>query len=155
MKPSQVLAALPGLSKPDLAAIRAAADSLLGSQVSAGEQAATPLFDALQRALGLRLGWAEFQRTATYKPYKRGAHAIAGFLGSTFPMAENRSIRNALHSFMLECLMDDLKGRKVPISLGSMCSNLERTPEVFKAAFPGYIEGGLAHLIIQRMTKER
>ena len=144
MKPSQVLAALPGLSKPDLAAIRAAADSLLGSQVSAGEQAATPLFDALCRALGLRLGWAEFQRTATYKPYKRGAHAIAGFLGSTFPMAENRSIRNALHSFMLECLIGQPEGAQGANLIGQHVQQSESAhPKCSRRPSPATLRVGL------------
>ena len=154
MKPTQVIALLPGFSKPDLAAIRAAADSLLGSQVSANEGAGTPLFDALCRALGLRLAFGPFMATATYKAYRRGEQAIEDFL-NVLHWPRDRVMYNSILSFMLECLMDDLKERKVPISLGSVCSNLERCPEVFKAAFPGYIEGGASHLILNRMTKGR
>jgi hypothetical protein len=150
---SKILACLPTLSKPDLAQIRAAADSLLGPGAAPNDSPATPLFDAITRALGLRLGWAEFQAGTTYKPYKRGERAIAEFLGSTFPSAADRVQFNAMLTFMIECLVDDLKERKVPLSLGALCVNLERCPEVFKAAFPGYIEGGAAHLILQRMKR--
>ena len=85
------------------------------------------------RALGLRLGFAAFSQTATYKPYKRGEQAIADFLGTAFPSAENRTTHNALHGLILECLIDDLKARKVPLSLGTLCNNLERAPQVERA----------------------
>lgn len=158
---SKVLAALPGLSKPDLGAVRAAADSLLGprggSLVSPTEGAATPLFDAMMRALGLRLGFAAFQATATYKSYKRGASAVAVFLGDAAlkPFFKDRVTGNAFMTLLIDCLIDDLKGRHVPISLGTLCNNLERAPAVFRTAFPDYIENGHSGIILKAMTKEK
>ena len=150
---ASIIATLPTLSKADLAAVRGAADALLGPTAAPNDTPATPLFEAVTRALGLRLGFAAFSQTATYKPYKRGADAIAGFLGSTFPLAENRTTRNALHSLILECLIDDLKARRVPLSLGALCNNLERAPQVFRDAFPGYIEGGVVNVIMAKITR--
>jgi hypothetical protein len=150
---ASIIATLPTLTKADLAAVRGAADALLGPQAAPIDTPATPLFEAVTRALGLRLGFAAFSQTATYKPYKRGANAIAGFLGTAFPDAENKVTRNALHGLMLECLIDDLKARRVPISLGTLCNNLERCPQVFRDAFPGYIESGHGNIILRQITR--
>lgn len=156
---NKILAALPGLNQADIAAVRAAADSLLTpsgtSQAAVNEGAAVPLFDAVTRALGLRMGFAAFQGTATYKTYRRGSQAIDNFLAENLAEACTRVSRNAMLSLLVECLIDDLKGRHVPISLGTVCSNLERAPQVFRAAFPGYIENGLGHLIFKSMTRSK
>jgi hypothetical protein len=154
---SKILATLPGLSKPDLSAVRAAADGLLGPQggspVSANEGAATPLFDAMTRALGLRLGFGPFQATATYKAYKRGASAVALFLTeAALGASKDRITENAFLSLLIDCLIDDLKERNVPLSMGTLCNNLERAPQVFRAAFPGYIENGHSGVILKAMT---
>jgi hypothetical protein len=153
---SKILATLPTLSKPDLAQIRAAADSLLGPTAAPNKQAATPLFDAMTRALGLRLGFETFRATATYKPYMRGEEAVTLFIAQHFPaVCDSRVTYNAVLSFMVECLMDDLKERKVPLSIGTLCNNLERAPQVLKAAFPGYMEGGLSSVILNQITNGR
>src|ERR1700722_10978535 len=85
---SKILAALPTLTKPELVKVRAATDSLLGpsgaSQAVPNEGAATPLFDAMTRALGLRLGFVAFRATATYKSFNRGEVAVADFLTENF-----------------------------------------------------------------------
>jgi len=158
-KLSTILAALPALSQNDLAAVKAAADSLITpsgrATAAANEGAAIPLFDAITHALGLRMGFAAFQATGTYKSYRRGARAIDDFLAENLAEACDRVSRNAMLSLLVECLIDDLKGRHVPISMGSVSNNLERAPQVFRAAFPGYIENGLGHLIFSQMTRKK
>jgi len=155
MNTSKILAALPTLTKADLATVRGAADALLGPTAAPIEQAATPLLDALSRALGLRLGHG-FTTTQTYKTYKRGEEAVTEFVAKAFPtVCDSKVTYNAMLSLIVECLMDDLKARQVPVSIGTMCGNLERAPQVLMAAFPGYIEGGAAHIILQRVSKGR
>ena len=151
MKPDKIIAALPTLSKPELAQIRAAAEALLGPTAAPNDNPATPLFDVIQHTLGLRTGLGNLP-AATYKTYRRGETAVVEFVAKAFPQAcDNRVTYNGMLSLMLDCLIDDLKERKVPISIGTVCTNLERAPEVFKAAFPGYIEGGAAAIILQKV----
>lgn len=154
MTKAKILAALGKLSKADLKAVRAAADSLLGPQAAATDGPATPLLDVIQRTLGLRIGWQAFTAATTYKPYVRGEAAVAQFVAEAFPtMLDNKINHNAMLGLIVDCLVDDLKERKVPISLGSVCDNLERAPQCVKAAFPGYIEGGLTYLITNYITR--
>lgn len=153
---SKILAALPTLTKADLAQIRGAADSLLGPTAAPNKQAPTPTYDAITRTLGLRLPFVTFARTPTYKAYKRGEEAVTQFIAEVFPqVCDSRVTYNAVLSLMVECLMDDLKRRTVPISIGTVCTNLERAPEVLRAAFPGYIEGGASEVILRSITKGR
>lgn len=153
---SKILATLPTLTKADLATIRGAADSLLGPTAAPNKQAATPTYDAITRALGLRLPFVTFARTPTYKSYKRGEEAVTQFIAENFPhVCDSRVTYNGLLSVIVECLMDDLKQRTVPVSIGTMCANLERAPQVMRAAFPGYLEGGLSHIILDSITGRR
>ena len=149
---AKIIGTLPTLSKTDLAAVRGAADALLGPQAAPNQAAATPLFEAVTRALGLRLGFAAFSQTATYKPYKRGEQAIADFLGTAFPTFDRVSL-TAMTQLLVECLVDDLKARKIPLSLGTLCNNLERAPQVFRDGFPGYIESGHGSIILRQITR--
>jgi hypothetical protein len=149
---ASIIATLPTLTKADLAAVRGAADALLGPQAAPTDTPATPLFEAVTRALGLRLGFAAFSQTATYKPYKRGEQAIADFLGTAFQAPRDRVTLNAMMQLLIECLTDDLKARRVPLSLGTLCNNLERAPQVFRDAFPGYIESGHGSIILRQIT---
>ena len=148
-----IIATLPTLTKADLAAVRGAADALLGPQAAPIDTPATPLFEAVTRALGLRLGFAAFSQTATYKPYKRGEVAIADFLGTAFQAPWDRVTLNAMMQLLIECLTDDLRARRVPLSLGTLCNNLERVPQVFRDAFPGYIESGHGNIILRQITR--
>jgi hypothetical protein len=150
---SKIIATLPTLTKADLAAVRGAADALLGPQAAPIDTPATPLFEAVTRALGLRLGFAAFSQTATYKPYKRGANAIADFLGKAFSVEFSMLEYHAINQLLIECLTDDLKARGVPLSLGTLCNNLERVPQVFRDAFPGYIESGHGNIILRQITR--
>ena len=152
MKPdaSKIIASLPTLSRADLSAVRGAADSLLGPQATPLEQPATPLYAAITRALSLKLGWGAFTHTSSYKQYKRGSEAITSFMAESFPALDQR-LQTALHGLMIDCLVDDLRQRRIPLSMGTVCSNLERTPQVFRDAFPGYLESGHGQFIIERL----
>jgi hypothetical protein len=152
MQTSKIIAALPTLSKPDLAQIRAAADSLLGPQAAPNQAAPTPLLDAITRALGLRGGFVHTLPGATYSQYKRGEVAVTDFVAKAFPQAcDSRVTYAAMMGLIVDCLLEDLRGRSVPLSIGTVCSNLERAPQVFRAAFPGYIEGGASAIILQKL----
>jgi hypothetical protein len=153
MKAAEIIAALPALSKRDLLAVRGAADALLGPQAAANNGATPPLFDAVTRALGLRIGFGTFQATATYKQFKRGEAAVSAFMTAELPEIKDAVTKQALCALIVSCLLDDLKGRHVPLSMGSVSSNLERAPQVFRDAFPGYLEGGAGRLIIDRLQR--
>jgi hypothetical protein len=145
-KLNDLLATLPSLSKHDLALVRGAADRLLGvSAATAG-----PLYDALTNVLRLKLGFAQFQRTATYKIWQKAEPGVVSFMNEGWP-GLSKVATMALMTYLLELLVSDLKGRGVPVSLGAVVSNLGRLPEVFDNNFPGYAEAGLCGLVFNAM----
>ena len=48
-------------------------------------------------------------------------------------------------------LINDLKQLSVPVTLGTVCSNLARVPQVFDQQFPDYRQSGMAHIILKQM----
>ena len=153
MKAAEIIARLPSLAKRDLLAVRGAADALLGPQAEASGGVAPPLFGAVTRALGLRIGFGAFQATRTYRQFKRGSETVDAFMAAEMPEIKDAVTKQALVGLIVSCLLDDLRGRHVPLSMGTVSSNLERAPQVFRDAFPGYLEGGAAQIIIDRLKK--
>jgi len=152
MTPNQIIAALPALTAHDLRAIRAAADALLGP-------VATPapiLFDAMVRLLGLRLPYSRFQANSRFKAWQHGEALVTNFVHDTWPEIENSKVaQTAMQSFLLDILISDLKKRNLPVSPGVIAVNLERIPQCFEAAFPGYRDGGWAKLILNSMLRRK
>ncbi len=152
MNLTEVLAALPKLSQRDLATVRAAIDHLLVQQVD-DIDLTSPLYDAMAKALGLHLSFRDFHNTTSYKTWKRTAPVVIAFIEKSWPEA-TKVAKAALMSFLIETLLDDLKSRNVPLTLGQVVMNLERMPMLVDTEFPDYIKSGMAHLILRAMTKE-
>lgn len=151
MTKNQVLAALPKLTKADLATVRAAVDHLLGPQQGA-TLTAPPLFNALAGLIGNRVTYQAFTTMGAYKHWAKNVTTVDEFITEHFPDT-SKVLSAALLRFLMELIVDDLKGRKVPATLGSITVNLGRLPEIFESAFPGYLESGAAHLIVKAMVK--
>lgn len=146
-----IITALGVLRKEDLMIIRGALDRLTDTPEVTRADQTSPLFDALISLLSIRMSYAAFAKpTRTYKQWQRHAPGVIRFIESTFKPAD-RITTHALMAIMLEMLQADLKGRHVPISLGSMIVNMQRIPKVFDAQFPDYIESGLVNVILKRM----
>ena len=153
---SGVLAALPALNKAELLAVKAAAEGLLGPLRGANGAPATPLFEALTRALGARLSLDQFQATGTYKSFSRGERAFMAFVDENFPSVKSNKVPyRAFIAFLVDLVIDDMKQRKIPISIGTVSVNLESVPDMFERAYPDYIKSGFGHLVLEAMTKWR
>lgn len=153
MKRDQILAALPSLSQADLRAINAASGALMaGRHPVAPQPFETPqgwLAEALQGALGLG-GAGARQLPSTFN--KQAPTALA-FMVQAFGPLKNKTTTLAIMRLILGLLVADLKNKQVKISVGSLSSNLGRVQQVFEEAYPGYLENGIASLVLQAIQK--
>lgn len=148
-----IIAALPTLSRADLAAVRGAADGLLGPTAAANQGTATPLWVAVKRALGLDMPGPGAPGTRTYKQFKRGEQAVECFVAKHFTDVQDQVSRQALLALIVDCLIDSLRMRGLPLNLLTVTMRLEDAPQALLDAFPGYIESGLGHVILNHMTR--
>lgn len=149
-----ILAALPSLKPGDLQAIHAAASHLLGSQVAQTKAGAIPLagliYEALARPVGHWAAYETFIGGAVGDQYLKKVPAFIKFLDSLKPDWHKKKIP-ALKFIeqIIDLIIEDLKKRSLPISIGFVVSNLDRAAQVFDDAFPQYRQTGLVHKIFK------
>lgn len=159
MTKDQILAALPKLKPGDLQAIRAAAGALLFGQADSAPKALQGhqgwLFEALQASLKAPLSEAQFLATQAGKQFVRQAPGFITFMVKEFPDVMGKRVRAlAMMKLLLDLIAADLRARQAPVTLGTIVVNLPRAREIFGLAFPGYLETGIAEMLIATMLRQ-
>lgn len=152
-----ILAALPKLQPSELTEINLVVRHLLGLQ-AATEIDKDPVvlrwFDAMTAALGVKLNYSSFTPTSGHRFLVRYAPLAESFLCEVFPASqESKVMAHGLSRFLVGLLIDDLKERRIPISIGTLATHLIRIPAAFENSFPDYRASNLAHLIPEAMKK--
>lgn len=151
---NEVVKLLPKLTQHELLTVRAAVEQLITAPHTEDVDATSPLYDNMSRLLGVTLSFRDFHNTAVYRQWKRNAPACIAYIEEHFPECR-KATKSALMLFMLEALIDDLKERGVPITLGTVTKNIDRLPQLFDQIFPGYIQAGLGHVIVQQLEGKK
>ncbi len=149
---SEIIAALPKLKQDELKAVKAVAERLLASSshISGYEQ---ELFLTLCDKLSARVSWTQFRAGAAGRPWAKGAATVLCFAEGSLHLGQwSKAPRMAIFGLLLGLVIDDLKGRKAPVTLGTVTANLSRVPMLFEEAYPGYLEGGMAMLVLEKLT---
>jgi hypothetical protein len=146
---SKIISALALLSVAERAAVRVALDSLGAPKTNYGPTVA--LYEAIATVCGTTLPLSRFTRTVHGKAWAEKSASAMKFIHDTFPNLR-KPAELALQRMLINALADDLRRRKVPISVGSVVAALDRLPRVFENCFPGYLESGMAELVIKAMT---
>jgi len=89
---------------------------------------------------------------AAYKTWKQKAPAVVRFIEENFPEA-GKLAKTAMMTFLIEALIDDLKERGVPVTVGTLTNNIDRLPALFDECYPGYRQAGLTNIIVSAMSK--
>lgn len=145
----QIMGALPHLSQSELAVIKALVVALLHEKAPEAPNAADGpqgwLLEAMQMALGM-----SHQLPRNIKHFGTNAPEFIRFIRETFPKDPLRSKVTALGvmRMLLGLIIEDLKGKQVPVSMGTVTINLTQIAKVFDEAFPGYRQSGLVGLIM-------
>lgn len=152
------LGALSGLTQAELATVRAACEHLLNRE-DTRDDPTKPLYDSVLRAMGgshhgtYRLRWGLFKGTTTYSTWKKNAPGVVSFIDQTYPQA-SKVAKMGILQVLLDALLEDLKQRGVPITIGVVVSNLSRLPEIFDTCYPDYRKCGMAGLVLKAMEKK-
>ena len=162
MTKDQILAALPKLGQNDLKAIKAVIEAILnGPQMATGalNEFEGRCYEALRDCLTSRgliaPPFASINSTTYGKAFRDNSIDFITYLNLNFPtVLKNRVSSVAMMRFALDLLADDLTKKEIPVTVGSMAVNMLRIGQVLRAAFPGYFEAGMQHLIARRMTHE-
>lgn len=161
MTKDKILAALPSLSKPDLRAIAAATGALLAGGHHPSPQAPSGpqgwLFEALAGALNRPLTHDRFSVSAAGQHFKQNAPIALAFMQKAFGATAmgNKITALAIMRSLLSLLISDLLERGVPITPGTLASNLGRLDEVFDRAYPGYLTNGIASLVLRAIKRKQ
>lgn len=129
--------------------LRAALDRLLGAPVAL----AGPLYGAVIAAAGIKLPFNRFLATKAGKSYPENEKLVLGWLDSTWP-GIHQVQKQALLSFLVMQLADDLRARKLPVTVSTLAFNLGSLPSLCDRCFPGYIASGCAEIVLKAMVRK-
>lgn len=153
---SDILGALPKLSRGDLEAVHAMASHLLGATAApatAGGTLGGAVFDALVAALGASMAYSRYSPTAS-RQFEKKLPDLTKFLDQHFEgWNQNKVSQLAFLKMLFSLLADDLKERGVAPTIGIMVTNIPRLSEVFNNAFPGYLANGLGSMILKNFQQ--
>lgn len=152
-KLQQVLSLLPVLSQSELATVRTAVDQLLVSSGAVSNKHEL-FYDALTGALNIRIPYERLPRQM-HKAWDKNAPVVVQFMEATWPVTQDGKItRLAMMKFLINMIIDELKAQRVPISVGTVITNLHRVEEVFDRHFPDYRKSGITGVIIKAMERK-
>lgn len=148
----QIVGALPKLSVEELKAIAAVTASLINDRTGASSEALTPTaqlaFTALSKALNLAIGPANLPPKLR-KQFEAKVDELLAWLDTN--MKGWRGSKNselALLTYLFDLLVKDLRKKLIVPTVGTVIGNIHRIPRVLDFAFPGYINSGMAGLIL-------
>lgn len=150
------------LKQSELQKIRQLTDLLMGGGVST-TQPDDPferiILEAIKSELsreGVRsaISYSSIMESKYAKAWRKGVGVTSEFVEKTFKdHIKTDNHRLGLCRVLARITIDELKKREIPISIGTIASNLQRVPQSFDNAFPGYIKSGLAYLVAESMLR--
>jgi hypothetical protein len=144
MSKDKVLSLLPRLTQQELREISAVLENLLDKNIPTEMD---ELVQAITAATGILHG------NLDKKGMVKHGKPVLEFLAKYFPGVVNKIPRQAVLRCFIKILIDYLDGIKVPVSGRSVVLNLDKIPGLFRIAFPGWLEGGRAYMVVEAMMK--
>ncbi len=154
------------LKEADLIKLKQLTEMLLGGteQATAIQYSSDDeriLFQAIQSELEAagfrsRVQYSGITSGKYSKCWKKSVNTVTEFLDDAFSdYSKSEAQRLGLCRIFVQALIKEFKQRGIPVSAGTIVSNLHRVQQVFDRAFPSYLESGLAYLIPQAMLRPR
>jgi hypothetical protein len=152
---------LPSLKQSDLIKIRQLTDLLIGggSETQPENEFERMMLEAVKSELareGVRsaISYKSITESRYANTWRKGVSVTNEFLDTTFKgHIKSDTHKLGLCRVLARITIDELKKREIPISIGTIASNLQRVPQSFDNAFPNYIRSGLAYLVADSMLR--
>lgn len=152
---------LPELSRSQLEQVRDRVDFLL--QASGEEEEVIDdhrlFYEALVKGVSIaaRIDCPPFKvfcQSRYFSYFVEKLPPILMFINTNLPNLKKVE-RIKLYGICANVLVRQLQDQNVPISIGSVCTNLHRLPELVEKAFPGYIAAGLFSVLVRAGLEPR
>jgi len=144
---ASIISALPSLSKRELNALRAELDRLLGAPAATP----SPLYSHLLTITGTAIPYSRFQQSTAYKDWELAEKEFIRFVDATWP-GVNKVTKNALMLYLFSLIQDYLKSLQLPVTPKTVSQNMFNIKDIFDINFPGYLQTGLANLVLKAMV---
>lgn len=161
MDADTIIVGLASLSKEELAKVKVAVEALTGMTIPKEEMTDDEelLFQAMSQFLverGFRavVFYDTLRRSKSFQAWKRNVPQVSKWFNKVFADYPKKVERFALAKMGFKLLADYLQSRQTPVSLATLAVNVDKLPECFANAFPGYIQSGLVGVIVAAMKKE-
>lgn len=162
-----VIAKLATMEKADLIKVRAMADFLLDNEPSPEGPSATPadpfeqlLYESLSAEManfGFKaVPYSQFKTGGAYKEWKENWPMAKEFITESFgPKADQKRVQIALCRVAFKQSIMWIRERGVPVSTRTASRAVNKFPQLFDLAFPGYVANGLGYLIPEALLKSK
>lgn len=101
---------------------------------------------------GMMMPAAVFSRSGNSATFQKALPA-ADQLVEKFRAPKERVLRQPqemkIREVVINTLITSMKRKKVPVSLGSVCRNMQNASAAINEEYPGYMKSGLLHLILK------
>lgn len=146
---ADIVQVLPSLNKQELRALQAAIDK----ELTKNSIIEIELYHLVFEVVGERpLSLSKFEVSNNGILWRQNIPVfydlVQKLMGAETP---KKPLLQAVHKFLIELLIQDIKDRHMPLTLKAVCQELGNIKYAFDRAFPDYLENGLGHLIMAKL----
>ena len=148
MTANKLIEALPGLSQAELRAVKLAVKRLLDTKPKELDE---DLFHAVLDVLGTKsIGIKAFMKTKAYPIFIENQKYVNELIDRIIGDIPRNKVKVVhLKRFLVSLIVADLKQRGSEATMHQISVMLSTIKEIWEQSFPGYIQSGLAHLVLK------
>ncbi len=147
---SEMITALPSLTKKDLKTLQVAVDAELTKNIPIDTDLFYMVFDvASEKPMSV----SKFSNSENGTIWRKNQPTFNNFVDSLLNhgMAYRVAFTKALKKFLLQLIVEDIKESHMPLTLRTICQQLGNVESIFNRAYPGYLRNQLQHLILAQL----
>jgi len=148
---SDILQALPNLTKQDLKVLQVAVDAELSKNTPIDTDLFYMVFDvANEKPMSI----SKFSNSENGAIWRKNQPIFNDFIANSLlnhGMTYRVAFTKALKRFLLQLIVEDIKEQHMPLTLRTVCQQLGHIEATFNRAYPGYLRNQLQHLILAQL----